>query len=68
MANKARIELRTKRCVLQPVEADDAKPLHELWSSAGVRRFLWDDEIIPMARTVEAIEQERSLLAFRFFI
>jgi [ribosomal protein S5]-alanine N-acetyltransferase len=36
---------------------DDASSLHQLWTSAGVRRFLWDDEVIPMARTVKAIEQ-----------
>jgi ribosomal-protein-alanine N-acetyltransferase len=67
MANKAQMELRTKRCVLQPLEADDAKSLHQLWSSAGVRRFLWDDEIIPMARTVEAIEQSKRSFEERRF-
>ena len=67
MANKARIELRTKRCVLQPIVADDAKSLHQLWSSASVRRFLWDDEIILMARTVEAIEQSKRSFEQRRF-
>jgi hypothetical protein len=38
------IELTTARFVLQPIKRDDERLLHELWSSAGVRRFLWDDQ------------------------
>jgi RimJ/RimL family protein N-acetyltransferase len=49
--------------VLRPVEQADADGLHELWSSAGVRRFLWDDQIVSLDRTREAIEQSRSLFA-----
>ena len=53
--------LTTKRCVLRPITPDDAAQLHELWSSPGVRRFLWDDEIIPIARTRAAIEQSQTM-------
>jgi ribosomal-protein-alanine N-acetyltransferase len=42
---------------------DDAAQLHELWSSPGVRRFLWDDEIIPSTRTRAAIEQSQVMFA-----
>ena len=55
------IELTTTRCVLRPISPGDADPLHELWTSPGVRRFLWDDEVIPMARTVGAVEQSQRL-------
>ena len=60
-------ELTTPRCRLRPVTADDAEPLHELWSSPGVRRFLWDGEIIPMARTRAAIEQSQRMFEEQTF-
>lgn len=53
--------LLTKRCVLRPIAAADARQLHDLWSSAGVRRFLWDDEIIPITRTRSAIAQSERM-------
>jgi RimJ/RimL family protein N-acetyltransferase len=55
------VELTTSRCLLRPVAAGDLEPLHRLWSSAGVRRFLWDDEVIPIARAAEAINQSERL-------
>jgi ribosomal-protein-alanine N-acetyltransferase len=60
-----RIELTTPRLVLRPIAGDDARMLHELWTNAGVRRFLWDDEIIPMARTEAVVEQSERLYADR---
>jgi RimJ/RimL family protein N-acetyltransferase len=60
-----RIELTTPRLVLRPIAGDDARMLHELWTNAGVRRFLWDDEIIPMARTEAVVEQSERLFADR---
>ena len=44
---------------------DDTAELHALWSSPGVRRFLWDDEIIPLTRTRAAIEQSQAMFAER---
>jgi ribosomal-protein-alanine N-acetyltransferase len=35
--------------------------LHQLWSSPGVRRFLWDDEIIPFERTQAAVAESERL-------
>jgi RimJ/RimL family protein N-acetyltransferase len=55
------VRLTTARCVLRPVAARDLEPLHRLWSSAGVRRFLWDDEVIPIARAAAAIDQSDRL-------
>jgi hypothetical protein len=52
-------QLTTKRCLLRPITAGAADQLHPVWSSPGVRRFLWDDEVIPMARTLAAIEQSQ---------
>lgn len=39
--------LRTARLILRPYQDSDLAELHALWTSAGVRRFLFDDEIIP---------------------
>jgi len=48
-------DLSTARCDLHPVTSADAAELHALWTSAAVRRFLWDDEIIGRERTDDAI-------------
>jgi ribosomal-protein-alanine N-acetyltransferase len=61
MSEERRAELTTRRCLLRPLAVDDATSLHALWSSPGVRRFLWDDEIISLARTVEALERSERL-------
>ncbi len=48
-------DLSTARCDLHPVTADDTAALHALWTSPGVRRYLWDDEIVSRERTDEVI-------------
>ena len=53
--------LVTSRCELRPVTPGDAAELHALWTAPGVRRFLWDDEIIPPERTADAIRASESL-------
>jgi RimJ/RimL family protein N-acetyltransferase len=60
-------ELRSRRCVLRPISIADAASLHALWTTAGVRRFLWDDDIVPPTRTQTAIEQNAQLFAQRRF-
>ena len=57
--------LTTRRLILRPVHRQDAEALHQLWTSPGVRRFLWDDDIIPMARTHEVIERSDELFGAR---
>jgi ribosomal-protein-alanine N-acetyltransferase len=57
------VELTSPRCVLRPLAAPDTEALHALWTSAGVRRFLWDDEIIPIERTRASIELNHRLFA-----
>ena len=57
------MNLSTRRLVLEPITAADEGALHVLWSSPGVRRFLWDDEVIPIERTRDAIARSRKLLA-----
>ena len=47
--------LTTSRCELRPAAPADAAELHALWITPGVRRFLWDDAIIPSERATEAV-------------
>jgi ribosomal-protein-alanine N-acetyltransferase len=54
-------DLTSARCDLVPVAQADAHALHALWTSAGVRRYLWDGEIIPRDRTDEAIRTSEEL-------
>ncbi len=55
------LELRTKRLRLTPLRPRDAEALHDLWTSRGVRRFLWDGEAIPRERTAEIVRESARL-------
>jgi [ribosomal protein S5]-alanine N-acetyltransferase len=44
-----------------PVAPADGAALHTLWTSPGVRRYLWDDEIISRERTTDAIASSQEL-------
>jgi RimJ/RimL family protein N-acetyltransferase len=46
----------TERLVVRPLAISDVDDLHPLWTTAGVRRFLWDDETIPRERTQSILE------------
>ena len=54
-------DLSSARCDLLPVSPADAAALHALWTSPGVRRYLWDGEIIPRERTDAAIAMSGEL-------
>lgn len=53
--NEVRIE--TARLLLRPFVPGDLEVLHRLWTDPAVRRYLWDDEIIPRA-TVQAVIED----------
>ena len=53
--------LTTARCLLRPAAPADAAELHALWITPGVRRFLWDDEIIPPERAMETVATSAEL-------
>ncbi|PYR35228.1 MAG: hypothetical protein DMF90_14335 [Acidobacteria bacterium] len=42
--------LRTARLYLEPLGIDDLEPVHAVWCEAGVRRYLWDDQLIDRER------------------
>jgi ribosomal-protein-alanine N-acetyltransferase len=49
--------LITSRLSLRPLTALDLDVIHAVWTSAGVRRFLFDDDILSLSRTREMLER-----------
>src|SRR5258705_1198474 len=49
--------LNTGRLTLRPISSDDVDALHALWTDPDVRRYLWDDRIIPRDTVAQIIAQ-----------
>jgi [ribosomal protein S5]-alanine N-acetyltransferase len=47
----------TARTSLRPVSMEDVGDLHRLWTDPEVRRFFWDDEVIPYERAEAAVRE-----------
>ena len=41
---------------MRPFAMDDVDELHNLWVDPGVRKFLWDDQVIPRETAVAVVE------------
>ncbi|MEK6283792.1 MAG: GNAT family N-acetyltransferase [Acidobacteriota bacterium] len=50
------LKVETARLRLRPFTLEDVDDLYRIWTEPGVRRYLWDDEIIPRARVASIIE------------
>ena len=62
------VSLTTARGLrLRPIREEDAGALHALWTAAAVRRHLWDDEVVPYERTLEAVGTSARLFAEHSF-
>lgn len=48
--------LTTQRLWLRPLTLTDLHTMHRLWTEAGVRKYLWDDEIISAETARAAIQ------------
>jgi RimJ/RimL family protein N-acetyltransferase len=48
--------LRTARLYLRPFQPTDVEALHRLWTDPGVRKYLWDDQLISVERAAEVVE------------
>lgn len=48
--------LETNRLQLRPVTLADVDDLHRLWTDPGVRKYIWDDTVIPRERVQTIIE------------
>lgn len=53
----------TARLVLRPVTARDVDALHELWMHPDVRRFLWDDALLPRDETAAIVARSEASFA-----
>jgi len=49
--------ITTARLSLRPLRLDDLEAMHALWTESGVRRFLFDDQIISRNQAVDEIVQ-----------
>ncbi len=47
--------IATERLDLRPWSIEDLPGLHGLWTDPGVRRFLWDGEVIPLEKAEEVV-------------
>ena len=56
-------DLRTGRLELRPLAPEDTASLHSLWTTPGVRRYLWDDEVIPLDQTSAVVAESMRLFA-----
>lgn len=59
MAKITRIE--TARLWLRPLRHEDVDALHELWIDPDVRKYLWDDQIIPKEQARSVVEESIAL-------
>jgi ribosomal-protein-alanine N-acetyltransferase len=44
-------EIETERLRLRPLRASDRNDLHHLFTDPDVRRYLWDDQVLPIEQT-----------------
>lgn len=54
-------EIETSRLRLRPVTGADLGAIHRLWIDPGVRKYLWDDEVIPVKQAASAISASQSM-------
>lgn len=54
-------EIKTKRLFLRPFALADVDEIHQLWIEPGVRKYLWDDEILPKEKSQEVIAKSVEL-------
>lgn len=59
--------LQTSRLLLEPFSPAAVDELHALWTNPEVRRYLWDDEVIPRSRAVDLVASSERAFAERGF-
>jgi RimJ/RimL family protein N-acetyltransferase len=59
------VAIHTPRTILRPLALEDAPVLHALWTTPGLRRYLWDDQVVPFERTIAMITHSNALLKER---
>lgn len=61
MIKKQEFKLKTHRLLLIPLLPENINNLHNLWTLPEVRKYLWDDEIIPEEQTISILEENLKL-------
>jgi ribosomal-protein-alanine N-acetyltransferase len=61
------IQIETARLRMRPLVLDDIDALHAHWTDPQVRKYLWDDIIIPREQVVEVIESSLTSFAMNDF-
>jgi len=56
------VEIETARLRLRPLDLDDVDAVHRLWTEPDVRRYLWDDQLVPHTRAAAIVDA--SLMCF----
>ncbi|HSG91639.1 MAG TPA: GNAT family N-acetyltransferase [Pseudomonadales bacterium] len=60
-------ELETQRLLLVPFADGHVDALHALWTNPEVRRYLWEDEVIPRSRAEEMVAASQRTFEERGF-
>lgn len=60
-------ELATTRVALRPLTSADVTAAHEMWTDAGMRRYLWDDAVIGLDTAADVIAASDDDFARRGF-
>ena len=55
--------IETGRLRLTPATLEDVDALHALWTDPGVRRYLWDDVVIPRDRALDVVNASAASFA-----
>ncbi|MEA2695522.1 MAG: hypothetical protein QOJ16_4909 [Acidobacteriota bacterium] len=50
-------EIETERLLLRPLRASDRNDLHHLFTDPDVRRYLWDDVVLPIEQTWAVVQE-----------
>ena len=61
------LALQTSRLSLRPVLPRDTAMLHQLWTDPAVRRFLWDDAVIPVTTAASVTSASANDFATRHY-
>lgn len=63
----SKLQIETARLRLRPFIIDDVGALHAHWTDPEVRKYLWDDIIIPREQVVEVVESSLNNFATNGF-
>lgn len=55
--------ITTKRLLLRSMKLDDVDAIHQLWNKPKVRKYLWDDQIIPKNQAIDLVKD--SIVSFQ---